>query len=208
MDTLQEEQENEVFNELERSWKATLPKYSFYDLIDFFPSGKGIIKRCLTEHIKQYRADLAEALEKEREFNNTVLSKVKYEECWFYEKLRDTFITGPLRKDREKKIKRNCFYLSALKPVQVHQSKNITPQNIEFSKTIPIETIYSGTLTKRGRTSVGLCPFHTERSGSFTVYHSTNTWWCYGCSTGGDAIDFMMKISGSDFVSAVKSLLK
>lgn len=43
-------------------------------------------------------------------------------------------------------------------------------------------------LRKRGNTSVGLCPFHNEKTPSFTVYNDTQSFYCFGCGAGGDAI--------------------
>ena len=49
-------------------------------------------------------------------------------------------------------------------------------------------------LRKRGNTSVGLCPFHNEKTPSFTVYNDTQSFYCFGCGAGGDAIGFIKKI--------------
>lgn len=50
------------------------------------------------------------------------------------------------------------------------------------------------TLRKRGNTSVGLCPFHNEKTPSFTVYNDTQSFYCFGCGAGGDAIGFIKKL--------------
>ena len=49
-------------------------------------------------------------------------------------------------------------------------------------------------LRRRGRTSVGLCPFHSEKSPSFTVYEDSNSYYCFGCGAGGDVIGFIRPI--------------
>lgn len=71
-----------------------------------------------------------------------------------------------------------------------------------------IEDIVSSyvTLRKRGSTSTGLCPFHNEKTPSFTVYHDTQSFYCFGCGAGGDAIGFIRKIENLDYVDAVKLL--
>ena len=43
------------------------------------------------------------------------------------------------------------------------------------------------------------CPFHNEKTGSFTIYLDQNKFYCYGCSAGVDAIDFVMKRDSVDF---------
>ena len=62
------------------------------------------------------------------------------------------------------------------------------------------------TLKKRGRTYVGLCPFHNEKTPSFTVYPDTQSFYCFGCGAGGEAIAFMKRIENLDYIDAVKTL--
>jgi DNA primase len=52
----------------------------------------------------------------------------------------------------------------------------------------------------------GLCPFHQEKTPSFTVDSSRQLWHCFGCSQGGDAIDFLMKQETLSFTEAVERL--
>lgn len=61
-------------------------------------------------------------------------------------------------------------------------------------------------LKKRGNTYVGLCPFHNEKTPSFTVYPDTQSFYCFGCGAGGDAVGFIKKIENLDYIDAVKSL--
>ena len=52
----------------------------------------------------------------------------------------------------------------------------------------------------------GLCPFHDERSPSFTVRPSVGRWHCFGCGEGGDVIEFVMRMDGLSFAEAVEYL--
>ena len=61
-------------------------------------------------------------------------------------------------------------------------------------------------LRKAGGTYKGLCPFHQERTPSFTVTPARGTFKCFGCGEGGDAIAFVEKIEGVDFVGAIEVL--
>ena len=61
-------------------------------------------------------------------------------------------------------------------------------------------------LRGHGRTSTGLCPFHSEKTPSFVVYPETQSFYCFGCGAGGDVITFVRKISNLGYVEAVKSL--
>ncbi len=61
-------------------------------------------------------------------------------------------------------------------------------------------------LIKRGRGYVCLCPFHSEKSPSCTVYTDTESFYCFGCGAGGDIITFIMKIENLSYIEAVKLL--
>ena len=68
-----------------------------------------------------------------------------------------------------------------------------------------IETIIQSyvMLRKTGTNEKGLCPFHSERTPSFTVYPATQSFYCFGCGAGGDVITFIMKIENLDYRGAV-----
>ena len=61
-------------------------------------------------------------------------------------------------------------------------------------------------LKRKGRLYGGLCPFHSEKSPSFYVYPDTQSFYCFGCGAGGDAITFTKKINSIDYPEAVKML--
>ena len=52
----------------------------------------------------------------------------------------------------------------------------------------------------------GLCPFHDERTPSFTVRESAGTYHCFGCGEGGDVVSFVQKVDHLTFVEAVERL--
>lgn len=61
-------------------------------------------------------------------------------------------------------------------------------------------------LKKTGRRWVGLCPFHGEKTPSFSVNGEDGLYYCFGCQVSGDAISFLRAIEGCDFVEAVERL--
>jgi DNA primase len=61
-------------------------------------------------------------------------------------------------------------------------------------------------LRKQGSRWVGLCPFHAEKSGSFSVNAEMGLYYCFGCHAKGDVITFVREIQHLDFVGAVESL--
>lgn len=63
-------------------------------------------------------------------------------------------------------------------------------------------------LKRAGSNFNGLCPFHSEKSPSFTVFPSTGSFYCFGCGVGGDVFTFIMKAENLDYVSAIELLAK
>jgi len=63
-------------------------------------------------------------------------------------------------------------------------------------------------LKKRGREFVGLCPFHEEKSPSFTVSPTKQMFYCFGCGTGGNAISFLKQLDNSSFGEVVLDLAR
>lgn len=63
-------------------------------------------------------------------------------------------------------------------------------------------------LTKKGNKYWGLCPFHSEKTASFSVSPDRQMYYCFGCHKGGGAINFVMELEGLGFVDAVDVLAK
>jgi len=87
----------------------------------------------------------------------------------------------------------------------------ISTQTIEEIKyRSDIEQIISThvALRRAGNNLVGLCPFHSERSPSFTVFPQGRNFYCFGCGTGGDVITFVMKMENLDYPAALETLAR
>ncbi len=78
----------------------------------------------------------------------------------------------------------------------------------ELKQNNPIDSVMSSyvSLIRRGRGCVCLCPFHSEKSPSCTLYLENNSFYCFGCGAGGDVITFVMKIENLGYVEAIKFL--
>ena len=63
-------------------------------------------------------------------------------------------------------------------------------------------------LKRAGSNLNGLCPFHSEKTPSFTVFPSTSNFYCFGCGTGGDVITFIMKMENLAYPDALEFLAK
>ena len=61
-------------------------------------------------------------------------------------------------------------------------------------------------LRGRGRVRQGVCPFHEEVEGSFTVYENSQRFWCFGCGAGGDVLDFIQRAEGLSLPEAIERL--
>lgn len=72
----------------------------------------------------------------------------------------------------------------------------------------PIEGVVSSyvPLRRAGRNLVGLCPFHGEKTPSFTVYPHSDSFYCFGCGAGGDTVTFVKLIENLDYIEAVRFL--
>ena len=56
------------------------------------------------------------------------------------------------------------------------------------------------------RVRQGICPFHEETEGSFTVYADSQRWYCFGCGLGGDVLDFIQRLDGVGLPEAIRRL--
>ncbi len=62
------------------------------------------------------------------------------------------------------------------------------------------------TLKRAGSNMSGLCPFHSERTPSFTVFKASDSFYCFGCGAGGDVVTFIMKAENVDYPTALEML--
>ena len=61
-------------------------------------------------------------------------------------------------------------------------------------------------LHRRGSNYVGLCPFHNEKTGSFSVSAGKQMYYCFGCGAGGDVFAFLMNYENETFSEALQEL--
>lgn len=84
------------------------------------------------------------------------------------------------------------------------------PRNIieEIEQRSDISDIISSyvSLQRAGSNAKGLCPFHSEKTPSFTVFPATRSFYCFGCGAGGDVFTFIMKAENLDYYGAVEFL--
>src|SRR5882672_5350417 len=61
-------------------------------------------------------------------------------------------------------------------------------------------------LARKGRSFLGLCPFHQEKTPSFSINPEKGFFYCFGCKESGNVFDFLMKIEGLTFPEAARRL--
>jgi hypothetical protein len=79
----------------------------------------------------------------------------------------------------------------------------LTDDVIQAARDVPVESLFNQPFKRAGRTLLGLCPFHDERTPSFHIYPDQNRGWCFGCNHGGDAIGLTMMLHDCGFREAV-----
>lgn len=85
---------------------------------------------------------------------------------------------------------------------------DLTEAATELRDRVDIAEVVSGrvTLKKVGKNLTGLCPFHDDKSPSFTVSPTKGFYYCFSCGAGGDAIKFLMELDSRSFADVVKDL--
>jgi len=85
----------------------------------------------------------------------------------------------------------------------------VSPEFIEdLRQRVPLSDVIGRRvkLVRKGRRHTGLCPFHSEKTPSFSVVDDDGFYHCFGCGVHGDAISFLRETDGLDFLEAVERL--
>lgn len=87
----------------------------------------------------------------------------------------------------------------------------ISDKTIETVRNLDIEEVLKSwglEFRRRGSTMFASCPFHSEKTPSFSITPGRNLWFCHSCHRGGDGIRFYMEREGMDFLQAVEAIAK
>ena len=87
----------------------------------------------------------------------------------------------------------------------------ISDKTIETVRNLDIEDVLKSwglEFRRRGSTMFASCPFHSEKTPSFSITPGRNLWFCHSCHRGGDGIKFYMERDGMDFLQAVEAIAK
>ena len=87
----------------------------------------------------------------------------------------------------------------------------ISNNTIEAVRNLDIEDVLKSAgleFRRRGSTMFASCPFHSEKTPSFSITPGKNLWYCHSCHRGGDGIKFYMEREGMDFLQAVEAIAR
>lgn len=194
-------------DELERKWRASLPRYTDKEWFEIFPEAKAMIPIKIAEW-KEVREKLVrvirEGLKIANEKENDEVSR------HFCRELVKWIFGGRQLVKVDSHLSRLYRQLAIIRPHKKLSGQFITPEFIQQAKAIPIETVVNQSVSLRtcGRMLRGLCPLHEEKSPSFFIYPESNSYRCYGCNQWGDVIQLVRLLYGYSFKEAVEFLLK
>jgi len=97
-------------------------------------------------------------------------------------------------------------WLDLNEKVKTHPGRRLDPKVVKAKVDILALVEHYTKLRKSGRNFTGCCPLHDDRHPSFVVYPERQSWHCFGCNKGGDAISFVMEAEHIDFLGAVSIL--
>lgn len=192
------------FLELQNNWEASNKKLSEKELIEIFPDSEEIVSDNLARYMSK-RKVLTKKIKKQ-------LGVVKEAP----DEMTKFFLMEWLKNNEMKILKRINGHISRLARMKRMLTKEppragaITDYDIQLAKQVPLETIIGRdvNLRRSGKYLIGLCPFHQEKTPSFTINTQTNYWRCYGCMLHGDSLEYIKLAHGLSFREAVSYLAK
>lgn len=178
---------NDYFTEAQ---KASLGSYAFLstrEWVEIFPEAKGTLHDLRNEWIQE--VDRLTNISKRLDRTGTI-----------EDHLSALVLVEPRIEEAKKHIRRLSAYIAVVFP---EESKSpITQEDIEYAREVPLHRI----LSIGERTYKIVCPFHIEKTPSFTIYRKDNKWHCFGCGAHGDSIHLIQKLNDLSFVAAVQYL--
>ncbi len=199
-ETSSQEEFYEYAADLEKEWRKSLPKFTDKELLVIFPEAKQIIP----EKIKEWNVKKESITDVIKRKLALIKNNIKDELSMYFWREWIKINEGVELFKTEKqlaRLKRLSFSASGKTTKSV-----ITEERIQQALAVPTERLYDRQLKRSGKTLVGLCPFHNEKHPSFYIYPETNSYYCFGCNQGGNAINFIRTLYGYSFKEAVKYL--
>lgn len=195
--------------ELEQNWQSSI-KITDKELIDTFPEAKKIIPLKI-EELKEQRKELMNWMKNFQKQVTAIAAAEKKDEIfiWFWRHAVLKYFVAPKVVAIDKRLAMLKMQQRLLNPIK--HSGNYTDWQILNERArnvhlVDLATPYLQKIRHSGNRTTGLCPFHQEKSPSFTIFENTNTFYCFGCQAKGDSIAFLMMAQKIDYKTAVKEL--
>lgn len=201
--TVDDEYAFEYWLELENQWKEQQSRLTDKELLEIFPEAKTI----LSSKIQEWRERRAVEATVIRRKIQTIKQESPPQDLWFWLAIIKCLdMPSLLAIDKQLARLKRLQNLAQNKPTPKGW---ITQEQIAQARTASTADFASQyiKLRKRGRTLVGLCPLHKERTPSFTIFLNDNRWYCFGCNHSGDIINLVRELQGLSFLEAVRYLL-
>lgn len=194
-------EEFEMMLRLEREWKESLPRFTDRELLEIFPEAKYIFTVKMTELMEERERIHLAIRRRLAAIKNSISDEASRQ---IQKNLLEI-----LNRSHIEKINRHIKWLERLQFIaQKRKIKGgVTDEEIQHALATPIQDVLKQKFQKSGNKLIGLCPFHKEKTPSFYIYTRNNSFYCYGCQTGGDAINLIRKLHNLNFVQAVKCLI-
>lgn len=192
--------------ELEKEWKRTQPKYTDTQLLEIFPEAKAIIP----EKIVEWEAQRNELIEVIKSKLILIKRKSKDKNTLMFWREWVKACEGQQLFEIDNQIARlkQLQWLSKPRTTINEGNGHLTEEVIQQALQKPIESLLERdrTIRRSGRNLSCLCPLHEEKTPSFFIYPETNSFWCFGCSVGGNAINLVRLLHDYSFKDAVNYL--
>lgn len=181
------------------------------ELLKIFPEAGEII----SQKISEYGEEREKRITSMKLFRSKVKEIAKNENkdevfIWFWGYACLKHFCAPKVVEIDKYLRKLYFQRKLLNtPVNILSSEPDWEVLKEVAKNFPLPKVaepHLEKIRKIGNRITALCPFHTEKTASFTIYILSNTFHCFGCQTNGDVIDFKMRIDNQTFQEVIKEL--
>lgn len=186
---------------LEREWWGSKKRITEKEFLDIFPEAKEI----LTEKLDEWETE-AISLRRVIKRKLILIGQIKDEfSKWFWREWVKI-------NEGENLVKINLHIARLKRQIAITNGQKIigmiSHEQIQATLNVPIENLFNQKFRNNGKTLIGLCPFHSEKTPSFYIYLETNTCWCFGCQQGGNTINSVRLLYGYSFKEAIKYLIE